>query len=66
VSDGPVDEITDSDGDSIAVEAMGANVYLTSAGHGNHVCVRLDAGLRDRFAKAWAEAERRAEAVSGG
>jgi hypothetical protein len=65
VSDGVIDEITDSDGDGIAVEAMGPNVYLSSAGHGNHVCVRLDAGLRDRFAKAWAEAERRAEAHGG-
>lgn len=57
-----VDTITDSDGDRIEVEALGQQVYLTQTSHGFTCCVRLDAAGRDRFAKAWAEAERRAEA----
>ena len=57
-----VDEIADSDGDRIAVEVMGPNAYLTVTSHGFAACVRLEAEDRDRFAKAWAEAERRAEA----
>jgi len=59
-----VDEITDSDGDRIAVETMGPNVYLTATSKGFAACVRLDADARDRFARAWAEAGRRAEACA--
>lgn len=62
MSDGVVDTITDSDGDRIEVETLGSQVYLTAISHGFAACVRLDAADRDRFAKAWAEAERRAEA----
>jgi hypothetical protein len=65
-SEGPIDVIADADGDRIAVEVMGPNVYLTAYSHGFAACVRLDAERRDRFIKAWDEAERRAEAVVPG
>ena len=60
--DSVIDTIADSDGDRIAVEVMGPNVYLSATSHGFSACVRLDADARDRFARAWTEAERRAEA----
>ena len=63
-SEGPIDEITDGDGDRIAVEVMGPNVYLTATSHGFASCVRLDAAGRDRFTRAWVEAERQAEAAT--
>jgi len=63
----PVDVITDQTGDKIAVSVIGDLVCLRVNEKDDTPMVWLNAEDRDRFAKAWAEAERRAEAdgVSG-
>ena len=68
MADVRVDSITDDDGDTIEVSYMGPIVVLRSVeretGHIQEVF--LDAGRRDRFVRAYAEAERQAEAVPDG
>lgn len=64
-----LDTITDSDGDQVEVSESDGTVFLTVYGVSGSEptttgCVALGAELRDRFAKAWAEAERRAEVVA--
>lgn len=64
MSDVRVDSITDDDGDTVEVSHLGTVVVLRTiereSGHIQEVF--LNAARRDRFAKAYAEAERRAEA----
>ena len=54
-----VDEIPDGSGDYISVGVLGDHVVLYI---NDGIGVFLGAEQRDRFAKAWAEAERQAEA----
>lgn len=53
-----IDRVPDDDGDEITVGVLGGKVILDAS----TVPVHLGADGRDRFAKAWAEAERQAEA----
>lgn len=50
------DQITDSDGDRIDIEADGPDVYLSACSHGFTAVVRLDAGDQERFAQAYVAA----------
>lgn len=57
--------ITDVFGDRIDIAVTGSEVVLYLKARDGDPMVFLNAAQRDQFAKAWAEAERRAEAHAG-